>query len=150
MATVHDPCSYTWPACCTGKQLYGARLCMHFERLGPTTLYGVPSGKISLQEACVGGWGSAADHTKQEEKPYGNRKSVACVQVIWPWSPPFPFPEKEGMCMDMTTDPSLLQKRKVVSSHYHHHRSPLSDEKGTSGHDHHHFLSQKRKECAWI
>ena len=58
-----------------------------------------------------------------------DRQSVACVQVIWPWPPPFPFPEKEGVCMDMTTDPSLLQKRKVVSSHYHHHRSPLSDEK---------------------
>ena len=31
--------------------------------------------------------------------------------------------------MDMITGPSPLQKRKVVSSHYHHHQSPLSDEK---------------------
>ena len=23
-----------------------------------------------------------------------DRQSVACVQVIWPWSAPFPFPEK--------------------------------------------------------
>ena len=34
-------------------------------------------------------------------------QSVASVQVIWPWSPPFPFPEEERVCMDMITNPSL-------------------------------------------
>ena len=37
--------------------------------------------------------------------------------------------------MDMITDPSLWQKRKVVSNHYHHRRPPLSNEKRMSAHD---------------
>ena len=64
------------------------------------------------------------------------KANCVTVKIVWPWSPPLPFPRKEGVCMGMITDPSPLQKRKVVSSHYHHHRSPLSDEKRTSGHDH--------------
>ena len=31
-------------------------------------------------------------------------------QVVWPWSQPFPIPEKEGVCMGMTTHPSLFQR----------------------------------------
>ena len=53
----------------------------------------------------------AMDPKLNKTKTCGNRKSPACMQVFWPWSPPFPFPEKEGVCVYiyiyMITDPSL-------------------------------------------
>ena len=33
-------------------------------------------------------------------------------QDVWPWSQPFLVPEEEGVCMEMTTSPSLSEKRK--------------------------------------
>ena len=55
-------------------------------------------------------------------------QAAACVQGIKPWSPPFPFPEEEGVCMDMTTKPPISKKRTVVYDHDHHRRSLLSEE----------------------
>ena len=41
-------------------------------------------------------------------------QSIVCLQVVWPWSLPFPFPDEERVCLDMiTTTPSVSQKRKV-------------------------------------
>ena len=83
-----------------------------------------------------------------------------------------PFPEKEGMCMEMITNPSLSQKRKppipffakkgttclamVTTSPFsrrgrsvyvydHHHQTPLPKGDKVSGHGHNQSHSQKRK-----
>ena len=50
---------------------------------------------------------SANNHDHQHHPP----PFVKREQVAWPWSQPAPFPEEEGLCMRMITNPSLSEER---------------------------------------